>query len=88
MPGLAGDWIGLAKEEIAAGSLGALVFIFGIIMVFLTLSAQYESYINPIIILLTVPLALLGALGFIAMRGFNNDVYVQSGAGDADWSRQ
>lgn len=77
LPGLAGDWIGLAKEEIAAGSLGALVFIFGIIMVFLTLSAQYESYIDPIIILLTVPLALLGALGFIAMRGLNNDVYVQ-----------
>ncbi len=77
LPGLAGDWTGLAKEEIAAGSLGALVFAFGIIMVFLTLSAQYESYIDPIIILLTVPLALLGALGFIALRGMNNDVYVQ-----------
>ena len=77
LPGLRGDWIGLAKEEIAAGSLGALVFAFGIIMVFLTLSAQYESYIDPIIILLTVPLALLGALGFVALRGMNNDVYVQ-----------
>ena len=77
LPGLQGDWIGLAKEEIAAGSLGALVFGFGIIMVFLTLSAQYESYIDPIIILLTVPLALLGALGFVALRGMNNDVYVQ-----------
>ena len=77
LPGLSSDWIGLAKEEIAAGSLGALVFAFGIIMVFLTLSAQYESYVDPIIILLTVPLALLGALGFIALRGMNNDVYVQ-----------
>ncbi|MEO1388311.1 MAG: efflux RND transporter permease subunit [Cyanobacteria bacterium J06634_6] len=77
LPGLEGDWIGLAKEEIAAGSLGALVFGFGIIMVFLTLSAQYESYVDPVIILLTVPLALLGALSFIAVRGMQNDVYVQ-----------
>jgi len=77
LPGIFGDWIGLAKEEIAAGGLGALVFLFGIIMVFLTLSAQYESYIDPVIILLTVPLAMLGALSFIALRGLNNDVYVQ-----------
>jgi len=75
--GLAADWIGLAKEQIAAGNLGALVFLFGIIMVFLTLAAQYESYVDPIIILLTVPLAMLGALLFIAARGLNNDVYVQ-----------
>ncbi|MEM6713511.1 MAG: efflux RND transporter permease subunit, partial [Cyanobacteria bacterium P01_C01_bin.147] len=72
--GIAADWIGLAKEQLAAGSLGALVFLFGIIMVFLTLAAQYESYVDPIIILLTVPLAMLGALSFIALRGLNNDV--------------
>ncbi|MEL6555662.1 MAG: efflux RND transporter permease subunit [Cyanobacteria bacterium J06621_11] len=77
LPGLQGDWIGLAKEELAAGNLGLLVFAFGIIMVFLTLSAQYESYVDPVIILLTVPLALLGALSFIAARGMQNDVYVQ-----------
>jgi HAE1 family hydrophobic/amphiphilic exporter-1 len=75
LPGIGSNWIGLAKEEIAAGSLGALIFLFGIIMVFLTLSAQYESYVDPIIILLTVPLALLGALLFIAARGLLNDVY-------------
>ena len=75
LPGVIGNWIGLAKEEIAAGSLGALVFLFGIIMVFLTLSAQYESYIDPIIILLSVPLAMLGGLLFLSMRGLVNDVY-------------
>jgi HAE1 family hydrophobic/amphiphilic exporter-1 len=75
IPGVSGNWIGLAKEEIAAGSLGAIVFLFGIIMVFLTLSAQYESYIDPIIILLSVPLAMLGALLFLSMRGLVNDVY-------------
>ncbi|WP_216595693.1 efflux RND transporter permease subunit [Myxosarcina sp. GI1] len=77
LPGVTGDWIGLAKEELAAGSLGALVFLFGIIMVFLTLSAQYESYIDPLIILLTVPLAILGALSFVALGGLDNNVYVQ-----------
>lgn len=76
LPGIGRDWIGIAREQLSAGNLAALIFLFGIIMVFLTLSAQYESYIDPIIILLTVPLALLGALGSIALRGLNNDVYV------------
>jgi HAE1 family hydrophobic/amphiphilic exporter-1 len=75
LSGVGRDWIGIAREQLAAGNLGALIFGFGIIMVFLTLSAQYESYIDPIIILLTVPLALLGALGAIALRGLTNDVY-------------
>ena len=77
LPGITGDWIGLAKEELAAGNLGVLIFAFGIVLVFLTLSAQYESYIDPLIILLTVPLAILGALAFVFLRGLNNDVYVQ-----------
>ena len=75
--GITGNWIGLAKEELAAGNLGILIFLFGIVLVFLTLSAQYESYIDPLIILLTVPLAILGALAFVALRGLNNDVYVE-----------
>ncbi len=75
LAGIGRDWIGIAREQLAAGNLGVLIFAFGIIMVFLTLSAQYESYIDPMIILLTVPLALLGALGAIALRGLTNDVY-------------
>jgi HAE1 family hydrophobic/amphiphilic exporter-1 len=75
LSGVGRNWVGIAREQLAAGNLGVLIFAFGIIMVFLTLSAQYESYIDPIIILLTVPLALLGALGAIALRGLNNDVY-------------
>ncbi|MGE5655664.1 MAG: efflux RND transporter permease subunit [Actinomycetota bacterium] len=75
IPGVGSDWIGTAREELAAGNLGLLIFGFGIIMVFLTLAAQYESYIDPTIILLTVPLALLGALSALALRGLVNDVY-------------
>lgn len=74
-PGVGSDWTGTAREELAAGNLGILIFGFGIIMVFLTLAAQYESYIDPAIILLTVPLALLGALSALSLRGLVNDVY-------------
>ncbi|MBD2450763.1 efflux RND transporter permease subunit [Nostoc sp. FACHB-152] len=75
IPGVGSDWTGTAREELSAGNLGILIFGFGIIMVFLTLAAQYESYVDPAIILLTVPLALLGALSALAWRGLVNDVY-------------
>lgn len=75
LPGVGSNWTGTAREELSAGNLGILIFGFGIVMVFLTLSAQYESYIDPAIILLTVPLALLGALSSLALRGLVNDVY-------------
>ncbi|QIR35428.1 efflux RND transporter permease subunit [Tolypothrix sp. PCC 7910] len=75
LPGVGSDWTGTAREELSAGNLGILIFGFGIIMVFLTLAAQYESYVDPAIILLTVPLALLGALSALSLRGLVNDVY-------------
>ena len=51
----------------------------GLLVVYLTLSAQYESFALPFIILLAVPMAVLGALLFISMRGLVDDVYVQIG---------
>ena len=51
----------------------------GILVVYLTLSAQYESFALPFIILLAVPMAVLGALGLVSLRGFANDVYCQIG---------
>src|SRR5258708_15317695 len=56
-----------------------ILFGLGIVFVYLTLAAQYESYVLPFIILLGVPVALLGALGAIALRGLSNDVYAQIG---------
>ena len=49
------------------------------LVVYLTLSAQYESFALPFIILLAVPMAVLGALGLVMLRGFANDVYCQIG---------
>jgi len=49
------------------------------VFVYLTLAAQYESYVLPFIVLLGVPVALLGALGAVWLRGLANDVYAQIG---------
>ena len=73
------DWTGTALEEIESGGQAPLFFGFGILMVFLVLAAQYESYLDPAIILITVPLAVLGALSAQFMRGLANDVYCQIG---------
>jgi multidrug efflux pump len=78
-PGYAVGWSGEAYEELKSGSTGGLVFVFGIIMVFLILAAQYEKWSLPFGVLMAVPFALFGALLAILLRGLNNDVYFQIG---------
>ena len=72
-------WSGLSLEEIRSGSQSIILFGLGLLFVYLTLSAQYESFVLPLIILLSVPMALLGALGAQSLRGLLNDVYCQIG---------
>src|SRR5260370_36210605 len=72
-------WTGLSFEEIQAGGKSILLFGLGLLVVYLTLSAQYESFVLPFIILLAVPMAVLGALGAQSIRGLHNDVYCQIG---------
>jgi len=79
MPGMAYSWTGLTLEEIESGGKAALIFGLGLLVVYLTLSAQYESFALPFIILLAVPMAVLGALGAVALRGLSDDVYCQIG---------
>lgn len=73
------EWSGISLEELESGGQAPIIFGLGIIFVFLVLSAQYENFIDPIIILLAVPLAMLGALLAESLRGFPNDVYCQVG---------
>lgn len=73
------SWTGMSLEERQSGSTTALLFGLGLLVVYLTLSAQYESFVLPFIILLSVPLAVLGALSAQWMRGLQNDVYCQVG---------
>jgi multidrug efflux pump subunit AcrB len=89
-PGFGFEWTNTAAEEKTAGGAAPIVFGLGFVMVFLVLAAQYESYIDPTIIMLTVPLSILGALGGIWLRVqfqgtesiwpiLDNNIYVQVG---------
>ncbi|KKD37101.1 efflux RND transporter permease subunit [Limnoraphis robusta] len=87
-PGFGYAWQGSALEEQSSGGAAPIIFGLGFVMVFLVLSAQYESYIDPLIIMLSVPLAVLGALSAVWLRSnilmagsiwpvVVNDVYCQ-----------
>ena len=70
---------GQSYQERATGGQGAMVFVLGLIMVFLVLAAQYESWSIPFAVLLGVPFGTFGALLGVWLRGMANDVYVQIG---------
>ena len=73
------EWTGLSLEELQSAGTSALLFGLGTLVVYLTLAAQYESFVLPFIVLMSVPMALLGALGAQWLRGLQNDVYCQIG---------
>ena len=73
------EWSGIAAEEQASGGQAPLIFGLGLVFVFLVLAAQYENYVDPIIIMLSVPLAIFGALAAQSLRGLPNDVFCQVG---------
>jgi HAE1 family hydrophobic/amphiphilic exporter-1 len=77
--GFSYSWTGLSLEELQAGGTSLILFGLGTLVVYLTLSAQYESFVLPFIVLLAVPMALLGALGAQWTRGLQNDVFCQVG---------
>jgi HAE1 family hydrophobic/amphiphilic exporter-1 len=77
--GMAFEWSGLSLEEIQSGGKALILFGLGLVVVYLTLAAQYESFVLPFIVLMAVPIAILGAIGAQAMRGLQNDVYCQIG---------
>jgi len=79
LPGMRFEWTGLTLDEIESSGKALLIFGLGLLVVYLTLSALYESFALPFIILLAVPMAILGALGLVSWRGFSNDVYCQIG---------
>jgi multidrug efflux pump len=72
-------WSGLAFEEKKSGGTSMLAFVFGLVIVFLVLAAQYESWTLPGSVLMAVPFGVLGALTANWLRGLENDVYFQIG---------
>jgi hydrophobe/amphiphile efflux-1 (HAE1) family protein len=72
-------WTGSAYQELATQGSGRLGFVFGLVMVFLILAAQYERWSLPLAVITAVPFAVFGALLAVWLRGLENDVYFQIG---------
>ncbi|PYC27433.1 efflux RND transporter permease subunit [Pseudomonas alcaligenes] len=72
-------WTGSAYQELATQGSGSTAFIFGLIMVFLILAAQYERWTLPLAVVTAVPFAVFGAILAVWLRGIQNDVYFQVG---------
>ena len=73
------EWSGMSYQEKIAGNGQALVFFFVALVVFLVLAAQYESWILPLMILLSVPVVMIGAIGALRLAGLPLNVYAQIG---------
>ena len=78
-PGYQIEWTGQAFQEKRAGNASLFAFGFALIMVYLILAALYERWGVPLAVVLAVPFALLGALGFVFLRHMENDIYFQIG---------
>jgi HAE1 family hydrophobic/amphiphilic exporter-1/multidrug efflux pump len=77
--GYAIDWSNISFQERRVGGQSGQVFAVGLLMVFLVLAAQFESWVVPFAVILAVPFAIFGALTAVWMRGFENDIYFQIG---------
>lgn len=73
------EWTGITREEIKAGGQTAFIFLLSILFVYFLLSAQYESYILPFAIILTIPTGIFGVYAFTGLAGIDNNIYVQVG---------
>ncbi len=73
------NWTELAFQERATGNTAVFIFALSVVFVFLALSAQYESWVLPLAIILIVPLAVLAALIGVALRGMDNNILTQIG---------
>jgi len=77
--GMGSEWTGVSLEQKVSGGQTLMIFSLGLLFVFLVLAAQYESFVLPFVVIFSVPLAILGALGLQVARGFPNDVFCQVG---------
>ena len=77
--GMGYEWTGVAYQEKQVGSESMLIFGLAVVLVYLVLAAQYESWTTPAAVILAVPLALLGTVAALMMRSLDNNVYVQIG---------
>ncbi len=77
--GMSFDWTATAYQERQVGSQAYLIYALSLILVFLVLAAQYESWTSPAAVILTVPMALVGVLLGLLIRNYDNNLYTQVG---------
>ena len=77
--GMSYEWTAMAYQEKLVTNQAVYVFGLAVLLVYLVLAAQYESWIRPAAVILVVPLALLGTVAFVALRGLDNNIYTQIG---------
>jgi len=75
--GYATEWTGMTREEVKSGSQIVFIFILSLVFVYFLLCAQYESYILPLAIVLSIPVGVFGVFAFIKLMGVDNNIYVQ-----------
>jgi len=73
------DWLGLSKDEVARGNESLYIFLIVLLFVYLVLAAQYESFILPFAVILSLPAGVFGSLIMLKMMGLANDIYAQVG---------
>ena len=71
------DWSGITREEIASGNQAVYIFLICLVFVYLLLSAQYESYMLPMPVILSLPAGIFGSYFFLYLVGLQNDIYAQ-----------
>ena len=77
--GMGYEWTGMSYQERQAGGQGVLVFALAVLLVYLILAAQYESWTTPIAVVASIPLVVIGALGALMLTGLDNNVFTQIG---------
>src|SRR5690606_4129812 len=71
------DFAGLSRQEINAGSQTAIIFVLCLVFVYFILSAQYESYLLPLAVILSLPGGMMGAYWAQKLAGLENNIYFQ-----------
>jgi len=78
-PGMGYEWTAISYQESKVGNQAILIFGLAVLLVYLVLAAQYESWSNPAAVVFVVPLALLGTVIAVYLRGMDNNIYTQIG---------
>lgn len=75
--GFSYDWSGMTREEILSGNQAVFIFLICLVFVYLLLAAQYESFLLPLPVILSLPTGIFGAFLFLKMLGLENNIYAQ-----------